>query len=92
MKRVKKKDKCDKLSDIVCSWRFTQKNIIMITVNMIMIIFMMMMMMMIIIIIIIIIIITCINNGTSKKNDADKCDKLSDSLQLKIHTDKYYYD
>ena len=43
-------------------------------------------------IIIIIIIITCINNGTSKKNDADKCDKLSDSLQLKIHTDKYYYD
>ena len=27
-----------------------------------------------------------------KKNDADKCDKLSDSLQLKIHTDKYYYD
>ena len=27
-----------------------------------------------------------------KKNDANKCDKLSDSLQLKIHTDKYYYD
>ena len=48
-------DKCDKLSDIVCSWRFTQKNIIMITVNMIMIIFMMMMMIIIIIIIIIII-------------------------------------